>query len=82
MATYKFTQFNVEIVNPTITINLNTIGDKALYQLLAVDVLLTTDTASFGVRAEDMPYVGTWEDSDVEGMVNTWLAQFEVTIDE
>jgi hypothetical protein len=82
MATYKFSQFNVEIVNPTITIDLNTIGDKALDQLLAVNVLLTTDTASFGVRAEDLPYIGTWEDSDVQGMVNTWLTQFEVTINE
>ena len=76
--TYKFPQFNIEIVNPTITINLNTISDKAIDQLLSVDVLLTTDTASFGVRAEDMPYVGTWEDEDVEGMVNIWLVQFEV----
>jgi len=76
--TYKFPQFNIEIVNPTIEINLNTISDKALDQLLGVDVLLTTDTASFGVRAEDMPYVGTWEDEDVEGMVNNWLVQFEI----
>ena len=76
--TYKFPQFNIEIVNPTITINLNTISDKAIDQLLSVDVLLTTDTASFGVRAEDMPYVGTWEDEEVEGMVNIWLVQFEV----
>lgn len=76
--TYKFTQFNVGIENPTITINLNTISDKAIDQLLAVDVLLTTDTASFGVRAEDMPYVGTWEDDDVQGMVDIWLVQFEV----
>jgi len=77
MATYKFSQFNVEIVNSTITIDLNTISDKALDQLLAVDVLLTTDNASFGVRANDMPYVGTWEDSDVQGMVDAWLTQFE-----
>jgi hypothetical protein len=76
--TYKFTQFNVGIENPTITINLNTISDKALDQLLAVDVLLTTDTASFGVRAEDMPYVNTWEDDDVQGMVDIWLVQFEI----
>lgn len=76
--TYKFTQFNVGIENPTITINLNTISDKAIDQLLAVDVLLTTDTASFGVRAEDMPYVNTWEDDDVQGMVDIWLVQFEV----
>jgi hypothetical protein len=25
-----------------------------------------------------MPYVGTWEDSEVQGMVNNWLIQFEV----
>jgi hypothetical protein len=74
---YKFPQFNVAIENPTIIVNLNTINDKALDQLLGVDVLLTTDTASFGVRAEDMPYVGTWEDDEVQGMVNNWLVQFE-----
>lgn len=76
--TYKFPQFQVEIVNPTIEINLNSIGDKALDKLLAVDVILTTDTATFGVRAEDMPYVDTWEDADLPDMVNTWLAQYEV----
>jgi hypothetical protein len=78
MATYKFPQFNVAIENPTITIDLNTISDKAIDQLLAVDVLLTTDTASFGVRAEDMPYNITWNDNDIPGMVNIWLTQFEV----
>jgi hypothetical protein len=75
---YKFPQFKVEIENPTITIDLNTISDKALDKLLSVDVLLTTDTASFGVRAEDMPYVITWEDSEVQGMVDIWLTQFEI----
>lgn len=75
---YKFPQFNVAIENPTITVNLNTISDKALDQLLSVDVVLNTDSASFGVRAEDMPYVGTWEDSEVQDMVNNWLIQFEV----
>jgi hypothetical protein len=25
-----------------------------------------------------MPYVGTWEDEEVEGMVNNWLKQFEI----
>jgi len=75
---YTFPQFKVEIVDPTIDIDLNTIGDKALSKQLSVDLVLTTDTASFGLRAEDMPYVETWEDSDVEGMVNNWLTQFEV----
>jgi len=76
--TYKFPQFNVEIENPKIYVNLNSIQDKAIDQLLSVDVLLTTDTAKFGVTAEDMPYINTWEDEEVEGMVLNWLKQFEV----
>jgi hypothetical protein len=74
---YKFPQFKVEIENPTITIDLDTIGDKAISKTLSVDVLLSTESASFGVRAEDMPYTDTWEDSDVEPMVVEWLTQFE-----
>ncbi len=74
---YKFPQFNVEIVDPTITIDLNTIQDKAIDKLLSVDVLLSTDTAQFGVIAQDMPYVETWEDSDIPAMVDNWLIQFE-----
>jgi hypothetical protein len=74
---YKFPQFKVEIVNPTITIDLDTIGDKAISKQLSVDILLTTDSAQFGVKAEDMPYADTWEDSDVEPMVVEWLTQFE-----
>ena len=76
--TYKFPQFKVEISNPTISVNLNTIQDKAIDQLLSVDVLLTTDSATFGVTANDMPYSDTWEDSEVEGMVVKWLKQFEI----
>ena len=76
--TYIFEQFKVEISNPTISVNLNTIQDKAIDQLLSVDVLLTTDSATFGVTANDMPYTDTWEDSEVEGMVVKWLKQFEI----
>jgi hypothetical protein len=76
--TYKFSQFQVEITDPSIEINLNSIGDKALDKTLSVDIILATDTASFGVRAEDMPYVDTWEDSDITDMVNNWLAQFAI----
>lgn len=75
---YKFPQFNVEIENPTIEINLNTIGDKAVDKLLSVDVVLSTPNAKFGVRAEDMPYDPTWEDESIPAMVNNWLSQFEV----
>jgi hypothetical protein len=41
--TYLFPQFKVEISNPTISVNLNTIQDKAIDKLLSVDVVLTTD---------------------------------------
>lgn len=77
MATYIFPQFKVSITNPQIEIDMNSISDKAVDKLLSVDVILTTDTASFGVRAEDMPYAVTWEDSEVPSMVDTWLTQFE-----
>jgi len=76
--TYKFPQFKLEIENPIIYVNLNTIQDKAIDQLLSVDVVLTTDTAKFGVTAQDMPYINTWEDEEVEGMVLNWLKQFEI----
>jgi hypothetical protein len=78
MATYKFEQFKIEIVNPTITINLNTIQDKAIDKLLSVDILLTTDSATFGVNANDMPYEYSWDDDDIPTMVDKWIKQFEV----
>jgi hypothetical protein len=76
--TYKFPQFQVEITDPAISINLNTISDKAIDKLLGVDVLLTTASAQFGVRAEDMLYTDTWDDADIPDMVNIWLSQFAV----
>ena len=76
--TYKFPQFKVEISNPIISVDLDTIQDKAISKLLSVSLTLETDSATFGVTAEDMPYLDTWEDDDVEGMVLNWLTQFEI----
>jgi hypothetical protein len=78
MATYKFPQFNVEISDPAISIDMNTIGDKAVDKLLSVDVVLTVPSALFGVRMENMPYTDTWDDSDVPGMVDIALQAYEV----
>ena len=77
---YKFPQFNVEISNPTISVDLNTIQDRAIDKILKVGFTLVTDSASFGMSPEDvdMPYTDTWEDSEVEGMVVEWLTQFIV----
>ena len=76
--TYKFPQFKVEISNPIISVDLDTIQDKAISKLLSVSLTLATDSATFGVIAEDMPYLDTWEDDDVQGMVMNWLTQFEI----
>lgn len=76
--TYRFPQFKVTITDPTIVINMNTIQDKAIDKLLSVDIVLITDDATFGVIANDMPYFPTWDDNDVEIMVNEWLIQFEI----
>lgn len=78
MATYKFPEFNVEIVNPTVTINMNSIGDRAVDKLLSVDIVLNVPSALFGVRMENMPYADTWDDSDVPGMVDIALQAYEV----
>lgn len=34
-------------------------------------------SVKFGVRAEDMPYVDTWEDRNIPAMVDNWLIHFE-----
>jgi hypothetical protein len=75
--TYNFPQFKVEIIDPTISVNLDSIQDKAISKLLSVDVILTTESSSFGVTALDMPYQDTWEDDEVYDMVLNWLTQFE-----
>ena len=77
MATYKFPQFKVEIVNPTISIDLNSIQDKALDKMLNVNVLLSTETANYGVVASDMAYEYSWDDDDIPLMVDKWIKQFE-----
>jgi hypothetical protein len=76
--TYKFPQFQVEITDPIISINLNTIQDKAIDKLLSVDIVLTTDTAKFGLIAQNMPYAISWEDNNIPDMVNIWLAQYAI----
>ena len=75
---YKFEQFKVEIEPTSIGVDLNTIRDKAIDKQLSVDILLISDSGKFGVTAENMPYVDSWSDEDVYGMVVEWLKQFEI----
>ena len=54
MATYRFEQFNLDIVNPVVDANEDTISIQPTSNTIAVDVTLTTDSATFGVRLEQI----------------------------
>jgi hypothetical protein len=75
MAIYKFEQFNVEIINPTIEVQ--AVNDNIKQKVCAVDLLLTTDTAKFGVTLNGFTYVETWEDEDVYLWVSKELEKYE-----
>jgi len=66
MATYKFEQFNVEIVGPTITVNPSQIKVNALDNTISLYVLLEVEGAKFGVLLEDIPV----ENLNYEGETN------------
>ena len=76
MATYKFEQFKVEITNPTTEVKL--VNDNIIDKVCSVEILLTTDTAKFGVQLDGFTYADTWEDADVLNWVNEELKNYEV----
>lgn len=79
MATYKFPQFNVEIINPTVTIQV--VHDLVQEKICNVEVLLNTDTAQFGITFYGYTYVSDWNDQDIENWVNNVeLPQYEVKL--
>ena len=52
--TYRFSQFNLDIVNPVVDANEDSISIQPTSNTIAVDVTLTTDSATFGVRLEQI----------------------------
>ncbi len=80
MATYKFEQFKVEITNPTVSANEDTIQIQVSKSTIAVDVLLETKDAKFGILLDDIQV----ENLNYEGYenlivrVNERLKDFEV----
>ena len=74
--TYKFEQFNVEIINPTVEV-INVI-DNINTKTCNVDVLLTTDNAEFGVTLDGFTYLETWDDADVINWVGVELQKYLV----
>lgn len=54
MATYRFEQFNIDIVNPIVDANEDSIAIQPTLNTISVDVTLTTESATFGVRLEEI----------------------------
>ena len=77
MATYKFEQFNVEITNPTVEVV--NVADAINLKTCSVDVVLTTDSASFGVNLQGFTYANTWTDEEIILWVNNVeLPKYEI----
>jgi hypothetical protein len=77
MATYKFEQFNVEITNPTVEVV--NVADAINQKTCSVDVVLTTDTATFGVNLQGFTYAETWTDEEIILWVNdVELPKYEI----
>ena len=77
MATYKFSQFNVEITNPIVEVV--NVADAINLKTCSVDVVLTTDTAEFGVNLQGFTYAETWTDEEIILWVNdVELPKYEI----
>jgi hypothetical protein len=76
MKTYKFPQFNAEITDPTVTVQ--SVNDNLKEKTCSVDILLTTETAKFGVNLSGFEYETTWEDADIYAWVMVELEKFAV----
>jgi hypothetical protein len=76
MATYKFPQFNVEIVDPIII--MITIHDNVLDHTCSVDLELTADGAKFGVNLPGFTYSLDWNDEEVRIWAFTELQKYSI----
>ena len=68
MAVYKFPQFNIEIANPTVVVEI--VHDFVQQKICNVDVVLSTQTANFGVTFLGYSYISDWNDQDIINWVN------------
>jgi uncharacterized protein YlxP (DUF503 family) len=72
----KFEQFNLEIDNPTVAVL--AVADNLKEKECSVSILLTTETAKFGVTLDGFTYSDTWEDAEVYGWVENELKKYAV----
>jgi hypothetical protein len=80
MATYKFEQFNIEIVNPTIEINPIVKEINPIDLTINVDIKLTDDSGSkFGISLEKVKVQNlTYTAETLEQRIMEHLKQYEV----
>jgi hypothetical protein len=74
---YKFPDFKVEIVNPTITVV--NVSDKIQDKFCVVSILLVDEVETkFGFTFPNLfTYVDSWEDTDIDAWVSKELIQYE-----
>ena len=72
---YTFPQFKVTIENPSIEIV--HVTDNLSEKTCSVDILLTTESASFGINLTGFNYLDSWEDKDIENWVSLELHNYE-----
>ena len=80
MATYRFEQFNLDIINPTVTANEDTIQLQVSKNTISVTVVLETPTTKFGVLLDNI-IVQNFNYEGYENLiarVNERLRDFEV----
>ena len=76
---YKFEQFNTEITDPIVVVDMTNITDNTIESMLTIGVTLQTPTAKmYGVSLDKIPYVKTWSDSQIEGLVMERLKDFAI----
>ena len=79
MATYRFPEFNLDITDPTVTVNpiVNDLNPSTM--TLSNDVVLTTANAQFGVKLDDVIIQDlTYTFESLEARVMTRLSDYEV----
>lgn len=79
MATYRFPQFNIEIIDPTVTVT--TVIDNIIERVCAANVILSTPSTNFGVSFGGYTYTEDWNDQDIINWVNNVeLPKYEVQL--
>jgi len=77
--TYKFEQFKTEITDPIVIVDMTNIADNTIESMLTIGVTLQTPNAKmYGVSLDKIPYVKTWSDSQIEGLVMERLKDFVI----